>query len=221
VAQPVPMQLFLETSIEVETRMAVVTEVRGRADGPAADPSSTRPSSPICATWAPSFGRRVPQGGRPVDIGTTEVADPYVERLLGASLPDLAHSSSRWRRSSRPSRSRCCRWSTRTTWHRRPHWRSVRVTPDPALRTHPQGVSFRPGSSCAACSATEDQTNCRFRTATRWVAADRDGGGGLIGLARRRRGPRSARPRHHQGGDPAGACAPRRCGRSPSSRWIG
>ena len=28
-AQPVPLQLFLETAIEVETRMAVVTEVKG------------------------------------------------------------------------------------------------------------------------------------------------------------------------------------------------
>lgn len=29
-AQPVPQQLFLETSIELETRLAVVTEVKGR-----------------------------------------------------------------------------------------------------------------------------------------------------------------------------------------------
>ena len=28
-AQPVPVQLFLETAIEVETRLAVVTEVKG------------------------------------------------------------------------------------------------------------------------------------------------------------------------------------------------
>lgn len=30
-AQPVPVQLFLETSIELETRVAVVTETKGRA----------------------------------------------------------------------------------------------------------------------------------------------------------------------------------------------
>jgi type VI secretion system protein ImpF len=29
-AQPVPQQLFLETSIELETRMAVVTDIKGR-----------------------------------------------------------------------------------------------------------------------------------------------------------------------------------------------
>jgi type VI secretion system protein ImpF len=29
-AQPVPIQLFLQTAIEVETRLAVVTEVKGR-----------------------------------------------------------------------------------------------------------------------------------------------------------------------------------------------
>ena len=34
-AQPVPEQLFLETSIELETRLAVVTEAKGAADGPA------------------------------------------------------------------------------------------------------------------------------------------------------------------------------------------
>lgn len=32
-AQPVPLQLFLETKIEVETRMAVVTETKARAPG--------------------------------------------------------------------------------------------------------------------------------------------------------------------------------------------
>ena len=30
-AQPVPQQVFLETSIELETRIAVVTEAKGRA----------------------------------------------------------------------------------------------------------------------------------------------------------------------------------------------
>ena len=29
-AQPVPVQLFLQTAIEVETRLAVVTETKGR-----------------------------------------------------------------------------------------------------------------------------------------------------------------------------------------------
>ncbi len=34
-AQPVPLQLFLETKIEVETRLAVVTESQGQpTDGP-------------------------------------------------------------------------------------------------------------------------------------------------------------------------------------------
>jgi hypothetical protein len=30
-AQPVPQPLFLETSIELETRMAVVTDIKGRS----------------------------------------------------------------------------------------------------------------------------------------------------------------------------------------------
>ncbi len=65
------------------------------------------------------FAAEFPKIAARLDIGTTEVADPAMERLLEGFAFLTARIQLKMGRSFRPSPSRCCRWSIRTTWRRR------------------------------------------------------------------------------------------------------
>ena len=97
--------------------------------------------------------------------------------------------------------------------HRAVHARRRRCAALPAGRRR-----CRPAPSCAACSGTEDQTNCEFRTAHAIhllpiEVAEAE----YIARPGRRRGARSARAGERQGGDPA---APAHHGRRCRSRKL-
>ena len=94
---------------------------RAAADGSAVPAPLRRPSCAMFATWAPSshasFRKSLPAS----ILGSIDVPDPYVERLLeGLRFPDRPGAAQDRSRIPRLLPSRSCRWSIRTTWHRRP-----------------------------------------------------------------------------------------------------
>jgi type VI protein secretion system component VasA len=124
------------------------------------------------------------------------VADPFVERLLEARLP-RRRIQLKMEAEFRPSRSRCRRWSIRTTAPA-PSMAIVRIRPDATLRSTPEGVELPAGLELRSLLGTEDQTNCGSALLHAPPSADRNSRGRIhrdAGRDRRRSGcPTSRTP---------------------------
>ena len=111
------------------------------------------------------FAQEFPKVAGRLDLANTEVADPFVERLLEGFAFLTARIQLKME-SEFPT-------FTQSLLHMAyPHYAAptpsmaiVSVTPSDALRTSPAGVAVPAGTELRSLLGTEDQTNCVFRTA--------------------------------------------------------
>ncbi len=110
------------------------------------------------------FAREFPKVAARLDLGTIEVADPYVERLL-EGFAFLAARVQLKLEAEFPT------FTQSLLQMVYPHYLAptpsmavVRFSPDQTLRTMPQGVVLPSGTELRSLLGTEDQTNCEFRT---------------------------------------------------------
>jgi type VI secretion system protein ImpG len=111
------------------------------------------------------FARQFPKIAGRLSLGSLEVADPYVERLL-EGFAFLAARIQLKMEAEFPT------FTQSLLQMVYPHYLAptpsmavVQFRPDAALRGMPQGVSLPPGTELRSLLGTEDQTNCEFRTA--------------------------------------------------------
>ena len=111
------------------------------------------------------FAAEFPKVAARLDIGSTDVADPYVERLL-EGFAFLAARIQLKMEAEFPT------FTQSLLQMVYPHYLAptpamavVRVTPEAQLRSTPQGVDLPAGLELRSLLGTEDQTNCGFRTA--------------------------------------------------------
>ena len=111
------------------------------------------------------FAAEFPKIAARLDLGTTEVADPYVERLLEG----FAFLTARIQLKMEAEFPTFTQSLLQMVY---PHYLAptpamavVRFTPDAALRGMPLGVELPAGLELKSLLGTEDQTNCEFRTA--------------------------------------------------------
>lgn len=111
------------------------------------------------------FAREFPKVASRLDLANTEVADPFVERLLEGFAFLTARIQLKME-SEFPT-------FTQSLLHMvYPHYAApvpsmaiVAFTPNDSLRGTPAGVVLPPGTELRSVLGTEDQTNCVFRTA--------------------------------------------------------
>lgn len=110
------------------------------------------------------FAREFPKVAGRLDLANTEVADPFVERLLEGFAFLTARIQLKME-AEFPT-------FTQSLLHMvYPHYSAptppmavVAFTPSDALRSQPAGVVLPPGTELRSLLGTEDQTNCVFRT---------------------------------------------------------
>ena len=113
------------------------------------------------------FAREFPKIAARLNLGSFDVADPYVERLFeGFAL--LAARIQLKLEAEFPT------FTQSLLQMVYPHYLAptpamavVQFTPEASLRGVPQGVTLPPGTELRSLLGTEDQTNCEFRTAHR------------------------------------------------------
>jgi type VI secretion system protein ImpG len=111
------------------------------------------------------FAAEFPKVAARLDLANTEVADPYVERLLEG----FAFLTARIQLKMEAEFPTFTQSLLQIVY---PHYLAptpamaiVRITPDAALRGTPQGVDLPAGLELRSVLGTEDQTHCEFRTA--------------------------------------------------------
>ena len=99
-----------------------------------------------------------------IDLGSLEVADPYVERLL-EGFAFLAARIQLKLESEFPTFTQSLLQMVYPHYVApTPSMAVVRFQPDASLRTMPKGVVLPRGTELRSLLGTEDQTNCQFRT---------------------------------------------------------
>jgi len=111
------------------------------------------------------FAAEFPKVAARLDVGTTEVADPYVERLLEGFAFLTARIQLKMEAEFPTFTQSLLQMVYPHYLAPTPSMTIVKVTPDPALRGNPQGVELPAGLEMRSLLGTEDQTNCEFRTA--------------------------------------------------------
>ena len=111
------------------------------------------------------FARDFPKIAARLNLGSLEVADPYVERLL-EGFAFLAARVQLKLEAEFPT------FTQSLLQMVYPHYMAptpamavVRFNPDAGLLSMPQGAVLPPGTELRSLLGTEDQTNCEFRTA--------------------------------------------------------
>ncbi len=147
--QPAPVQLFLETLIEVETRVAMVRELK---DVTLMDPRLLRHYEnelQFLRDMGAEFAAEFPKVAARLDLGNAEVADPYVERLL-EGFAFLAARIQLKMEAEFPT------FTQSLLQMVYPHYLAptpsmaiVQIKPDDALRSTPEGSICRRAWSCA------------------------------------------------------------------------
>ncbi len=111
------------------------------------------------------FAAEFPKVAGRLDLGNTEIADPYVERLLEG----FAFLTARIQLKMEAEFPTFTQSLLQMVY---PHYQAptpamaiVKFTPDAALRGNPSGVELPARTELRSLLGTEDQTNCEFRTA--------------------------------------------------------
>jgi type VI secretion system protein ImpG len=110
------------------------------------------------------FAAEFPKIAGRLEIANTEVADPYVERLLEGFAFLTARIQLKMEAEFPTFTQSLLQMVYPHYLAPTPSMAIVRVTADPSLRTAPQGVTLPAGLELRSLLGTEDQTNCVFRT---------------------------------------------------------
>ncbi len=111
------------------------------------------------------FARDFPKVAARLNLGSLEVADPYVERLLEGFAFLTARVQLKMEAEFPTFTQSLLQMVYPHYMAPTPSMAVVRFTPETALRTMPQGVTVAAGTELRSLFGTEDQTNCEFRTA--------------------------------------------------------
>ena len=110
------------------------------------------------------FAREFPKIAARLDLGSLEVADPYVERLL-EGFAFLAARIQLKLESEFPTFTQSLLQMIYPHYFGpTPSMAVVRFEPDASLRSMPKGALLPRGTELRSLLGTEDQTNCEFRT---------------------------------------------------------
>jgi type VI secretion system protein ImpG len=110
------------------------------------------------------FAAEYPKIAHRLDLGNTEVADPYVERLLEGFAFLTARIQLKMEAEFPTFTQSLLQMVYPHYLAPTPSMAVVRVRPDPiAIRGMPQGVVLPAGTALRSLLGTEDQTNCEFR----------------------------------------------------------
>jgi type VI secretion system protein ImpG len=111
------------------------------------------------------FAAEYPKIAGRLDLGSTEVADPYVERLLEGFAFLTARIQLKMAAEFPTFTQSLLQMVYPHYLAPTPSMAVVRFRPDPtAIRGAPQGVTLPVGTALRSLLGTEDQTNCEFRT---------------------------------------------------------
>jgi len=111
------------------------------------------------------FAADFPKIAGRLNLGSLEVADPYVERLLQGFAFLTARVQLKMEAEFPTFTQSLLQMVYPHYMAPTPSMAVVRMTPDASLRTMPQGHVVPPGAELRSLLGTEDQTNCQFRTA--------------------------------------------------------
>ena len=110
------------------------------------------------------FAAEFPKIAGRLDMANTEVADPYVERLLEGFAFLTARIQMKMEAEFPTFTQSLLQMVYPHYFAPTPSMAVVRITPDATLRTSPQGIALPAGLELRSLLGTEDQTNCVFRT---------------------------------------------------------
>ena len=111
------------------------------------------------------FAAEHPKIAERLDIGSTEVADPYVERLLEGFAFLAARIQLKMEAEFPTFTQSLLQMVYPHYFAPTPSMTIVKFTPDATLRGTPAGVELPARTELRSLLGTEDQTNCEFRTA--------------------------------------------------------
>lgn len=111
------------------------------------------------------FAAEFPKVAARLDLGNTDVTDPYVERLLEGFAFLTARIQLKMHAEFPTFTQSLLQMVYPHYLAPTPSMAVVRFTPDASLRGTPQGVDLPAGLELRSVLGTEDQTHCQFRTA--------------------------------------------------------
>ena len=111
------------------------------------------------------FAAEYPKIAQRLGLGTTEVADPYVERLLEGFAFLTARVQMKMEAEFPTFTQSLLQMVYPHYLAPTPSMAVVRFQPDAGIRATPDGVILPAGTELRSVLGTEDQTNCEFRTA--------------------------------------------------------
>jgi type VI secretion system protein ImpG len=111
------------------------------------------------------FARQFPKIAARLGMASVEVADPYVERLLEGFALLTARVQLKMEAEFPTFTQSLLQMVYPHYFAPTPAMAVVQFSPDPGLRSMPQGALLPAGTMLRSLLGTEDQTNCEFRTA--------------------------------------------------------
>ena len=111
------------------------------------------------------FAAEFPKVASRLDLGNTEIADPYVERLLEGFAFLTARIQLKMEAEFPTFTQSLLQMVYPDYLAPTPSMTIVKLTPDAALRGTPAGIDLKAGTELQSLLGTEDQTKCEFRTA--------------------------------------------------------
>ena len=111
------------------------------------------------------FAKEFPKVAGRLDLANTEVADPYVERLLEGFAFLTARIQLKMQAEFPTFTQSLIQMVYPHYLGPTPSMAVVKITPEAGIRGMPQGVDLPAGLELRSLLGTEDQTNCEFRTA--------------------------------------------------------
>ncbi len=119
----------------------------------------------LSARWAASSHANIPKVAARLGLGSLEVADPYVERLLEGFAFLTARVQLKMEAEFPTFTQSLLQMVYPHYLAPTPSMAVVQFHPEQALRGTPQGALLPAGTELRSLLGTEDQTNCEFRTA--------------------------------------------------------
>jgi type VI secretion system protein ImpG len=111
------------------------------------------------------FAAEFPKIAQRLDLGSTEVTDPYIERLLEGFAFLTARIQLKMESEFPTFTQSLLQMVYPHYLAPTPSMAIVKITPDPGVKDKPSGIMLPAGAELRSLLGTEDQTNCVFRTA--------------------------------------------------------